>query len=118
MANKQNTFTIDATGGKLGRIASRAAYILMGKNRTDYARNKAFDVKIVIENAGKLDIPESRLSTVYARYSGYPGGLHEKSMQQIIEKKGKKEILRLAIAGMLPRNKLKSRIVKNVTIKE
>jgi len=115
---EKKIYTIDATGGKIGRIATKAVTILTGKNRADYARNKVFDAQVVINNVAKLDIPEERLATVYKRYSGYPGGLHEKSMEQIIEKKGKKEILRLAISGMIPHNKLKSRIIKNVLINE
>ncbi len=71
-----------------------------------------------MENAGKLDIFEGKLKTKFVRYSGYPGGIHEKSMEQIIERKGKSAILKLAISGMLPHNKLKSRIIKNLVIKE
>ena len=112
------TYTIDATGQKIGRLATRAAALLTGKHLVEYARNKVFPTKVVIENAGALDIEERKLGTVYKRYSGYPGGLHEKSMQQIIDKKGKSEILKLAISGMLPHNKLKSRIIKNLVIKE
>ena len=115
---EKKIFNIDATGGKLGRIATKVVTILTGKNRTDYARNKVFNVQVNITNAGKLDIFEGKLSNMYKRYSGYPGGLSEKSMEQIIEKKGKSAILKLAISGMIPHNKLKSRIVKNVSIKE
>lgn len=115
---EKKIYTIDAAGGKIGRIASKAVAILIGKNRADYARNKVFDAEVVINNASKLDIPEGRLKNMYKRYSGYPGGLHEKSMEQIIEKKGKSAVLKLAIAGMIPRNKLKSKIIRNVIIKE
>lgn len=115
---EKKTYTIDATGGKIGRIATKAVTILTGKNRVDYARNKVFNVLVTIEHAGKLDIAEGKLGNVYKRYSGYPGGLHEKSMEQIIEQKGKAAILKLAISGMIPHNKLKSKIIKNVIIKE
>jgi large subunit ribosomal protein L13 len=115
---EKKIYTIDATGGKLGRLASKAASLLTGKNSTEYARNKVFDVKVVINNASKIDIVESKLKTAYRRYSGYPGGLYEKSMEQIIEKKGKGAVLKLAISGMIPHNKLKSKIIKNLTITE
>lgn len=115
---EKKIYNIDASGGKVGRIATKAVTILTGKNRADYARNKVFNVQVIIDNASKLDIPENRLGTMYQRYSGYPGGLHEKSMEQIIEKKGKSAILKLAISGMIPHNKLKSRIIKNVLINE
>jgi len=115
---EKKIYTIDATGGKLGRIASKVVALLTGKNSTDYARNKVFDVKVVVNNASKIDIAESKLKTAYRRYSGYPGGLYEKSMEQIIEKKGKGAVLKLAISGMIPHNKLKSKIIKNLTITE
>jgi large subunit ribosomal protein L13 len=115
---EKKIYTIDATNGKLGRIATRAAALLAGKNLVEYSRNKVFPTQVIIENASKLDIFEGKLKSVYKRYSGYPGGLHEKSMEQMIEKKGKSAVLKIAISGMLPHNKLKSRIIKNLVIKE
>lgn len=110
--------TIDATGGKLGRIAAQAASLLIGKNLVDFARNKVFDVRVTIINASKIEVAESKLKTIYRRYSGYPGGLHDKSMEQIIDKKGKSGLLKLAISGMLPKNKLKAKVIRHLTIKE
>ncbi|MFH0755347.1 MAG: uL13 family ribosomal protein [bacterium] len=115
---EKKIYTINAEGQKLGRIATKAVSFLIGKNLVDYARNKIFNVQVIIENASKIDIFEGKLKTIYKRYSGYPGGLHEKTMQQMIEKKGKSSILKIAILGMIPRNKLKSRIIKNLIIKE
>jgi large subunit ribosomal protein L13 len=115
---EKKIYTINATGQKLGRIATKAVSLLIGKNLVEYARNKGFNVQVIIENASKIDIFEGKLKTVYKRYSGYPGGLHEKSMEQLIERKGKSALLKVAIAGMIPRNKLKSKIIKNLIIKE
>ena len=115
---EKKIYTIDATGKKLGRIATQATALLIGKNSVEYAKNKVFNVQVIIENASKLDIFEGKLKTVYKRYSGYPGGLHEKSMEQVIDRKGKGGLLKVAIGGMIPRNKLKSRIIKNLIIKE
>jgi len=115
---EKKIYTIDATGGKIGRVATKAAVYLTGKNSVEYARNKVTNVQVIVENASKLDIDEKKLGNEYKRFSGYPGGLHIKSMEQIIEKKGKSAILKLAISGMLPHNKLKSRIIKNLVIKE
>jgi large subunit ribosomal protein L13 len=115
---EKKIYTIDATGKKMGRIATQATALLIGKNRVDYAKNIVFNVQVIIENAGKLDIFEGKLKTVYKKYSGFPGGLYEKSMEQMIDKKGKSGLLKLAISGMIPRNKLKSRIIKNLIIKE
>jgi large subunit ribosomal protein L13 len=115
---EKKIYTIDAKGQKLGRVASKASALLIGKNSTSYARNKVFDVQVIIENASGLDIFEGKLKTAYRKYSGYPGGLYEKSMEQVIEKKGKSGLLKLAISGMLPKNKLKSKVIKNLVIKE
>jgi len=115
---EKKIYTIDATSQKLGRVATKAAALLIGKNSAEYARNKVFNVQVIIENASALDIFEGKLKTAYRKYSGYPGGLHEKSMEQIVDKKGKSGLLKLAISGMLPKNKLKSRVIKNLVIKE
>jgi large subunit ribosomal protein L13 len=115
---EKKNYTIDASEKKLGRVATQAASLLIGKNSVEYARNKVFNVSVKIVNASKLDISEKKQSTVYTRYSGYPGGLHEKSMEQLIEKKGKGAVLKLAISGMIPSNKLKSKIIRNLEITE
>ena len=115
---EKKIYTIDATGQKLGRVATKAAAFLIGKNLVEYARNKVFDTRVTIENASKIDIFEGKLAKVYKRYSGYPGGLHEKSMEQMIDRKGKSGLLKIAILGMIPKNKLKSRIIRNLFIKE
>ena len=113
------THTIDAKGKKLGRIASQAAKILMGKSTPDYAKNKVASVKLVIENASKADINSKKLeTTIYKAYSGYPGGLKEETMKQVIARKGYAEIFQDAIYGMLPNNKLRAPSMKNLTINE
>jgi len=115
---EKKIYTIDAAGQKMGRIATKATALLIGKNLVEYAKNKIFNVQVIIENASKIDIFEGKLKTIYKRYSGFPGGLYEKSMEQVIDRKGKAGLLKIAISGMIPRNKLKSRIIKNLIIKE
>jgi len=111
--------TIDAQGKKLGRIASAAASILMGKNRADFARNIIPEVKVKIENAGKISITNRKMGDkIYKSYSGYPGGLKETSMKKVVSDKGMREALKIAIKGMLPKNKLRDRMMKNLIIKE
>jgi large subunit ribosomal protein L13 len=112
-------YEIDANGKKLGRLASEAAVILMGKNRADFARNTIPDVKLKITNAGKIFVTQKKQeSETYKNYSGYPGGLRERSMKKVISDKGMKEVLRIAIRGMLPKNKLRDRMMKNLIISE
>ncbi len=119
MNTEKKTYRIDASGAKIGRIASQAASLLTGKNLAEYAKNKVFNTEVIIENISKLDIGEKKLvQKTYKRYSGYPGGQSEKSMEQIIDKKGRSAIVRMAVLGMLPRNKLRSKVIKNLTLKD
>jgi large subunit ribosomal protein L13 len=112
-------YTIDAQDKKLGRLASEAAVILMGKNRTDFARNAIPDVKVKISNAGKIFTTNKKMNQkIYKNYSGYPGGLRERSMKKVVSDKGMKEVLRIAIKGMLPKNKLRDRMMQNLIITE
>jgi large subunit ribosomal protein L13 len=111
-------YTIDAQGKKIGRVATEAAAILIGKNTTTFVRNAHPDVKVVITNASKADISEKKKEQKqnYKSYSGYPGGLRIQSLGLVIEKKGAKEAFRVAVKGMLPKNKLQTRMLKNLTI--
>lgn len=112
-------YTIDAQGKKLGRVATETAMILMGKNKPSYKPNVAPDVKVVIENASKLAISEKKKDdTVYTRYSGYPGGLKVETLGAVVEKKSYGEVLKRAVYGMLPANKLRKIMLSNLTIKE
>lgn len=117
MTNK--TYTIDAEGKALGRVASQAAKILLGKQSTDYARNKIATVKVEIINASKAKFTEKKLrDTLHERYSGYPGGLKFLSAAMVAEKKGFSELFKLAVYGMIPGNRLRTDRMKNLTIKE
>lgn len=113
------THTINAEGKVLGRVASMAAKILMGKTIPDYVSNKVADVSVVIENASKTKMTEKRkLNTIHERYSGYPGGFKTHTNAEIITKKGWIELYQLAVYGMLPANKLRPQIMKRLKIKE
>lgn len=110
-------FTLDAQNKRVGRVASEAAKLLMGKNSPAYTRNVAPDVEVEIINANKADVPAYRKTeSLKSHYSGYAGSLKTHTVSHVIEKKGKKELFRLAVYGMLPQNKLKSKMMKNLKI--
>ena len=112
-------YTIDATGKRIGRVATEAARYIMGKDSVSFARNIFPDVQVVIENASKVNVTDKKMrAKQYKRYSGYPGGLKQKSMSQLVVQKGFREIVRKAVYGMLPTNKLRPRMIKNLTVKE
>lgn len=111
------TYTIDATGKKIGRVATEAAFALMGKHKTDYMPNAFPEVQVTITGANALDISDKKASEkTYKRYSGWPGGQRVLALSKIVADKGNAETLRIAVRGMLPSNKLRSRRLKLLTI--
>jgi len=109
---------INVKGKKLGRVASEAAMILMGKDMPDYTPNKVANVKVTIEGVSELAFTDKKLSDKeYQRYSGYPGGRKVFNMAHVVESHGAAEVLRKAVYGMLPANKLRKLIIKNLIIK-
>ncbi|HEX5774414.1 MAG TPA: 50S ribosomal protein L13 [Candidatus Paceibacterota bacterium] len=116
-AGERKLYTLDATGQSLGRIASEAASILLGKKSPHYKQNEVLPVEVSIVNASKLAMTEKRIAgKEYTHYTGYPGGLRTTSMAMLIEKKGVSEVLRKAVDGMIPRNKLRKERMKRLTI--
>ncbi len=112
-------YKISAKDKKIGRLATEVVVLLMGKNDVNYAPNKVADVKVVINDINDMDVPEKKLmSKIYDHYSGYPGGRKEITMQKLVEKKGFGEVIKNAIYGMLPKNKLRDVVMKNLIINE
>ena len=98
-------------------MASEIAVILIGKNRADFVRNAIPELKLKVINASKISVTNKKLNQkIYKNYSGYPGGLRERTMKKVVADKGMKETLRIAIKGMLPKNKLRDRMMKNLII--
>ena len=89
----------------------------MGKNLPSFSRNSAPNVRVEIVNASKIKNTVEKVSDKkYLRYSGYAGGLKERTMQEVIDKKGYQEVFEKAIQGMLPANKLRPIMMKNLII--
>ena len=110
---------IDASGRTLGRVASETAMSLMGKTKATFERNKycGFPVKVI--NANNLRITAKKLAEIYhTRYSGIPGGLRILSGAETAEKRGLKELIKLATFQMLPGNKLRRVMMKNLKIED
>ena len=116
---KKEEKVIDASDRTLGRVASEIASFLMGKNSASYERHlyKGFPVKVV--NASKLKITAKKLEEIYhTRYSGYRGGLRILKGTETAEKKGLKELIKLAVYHMLPGNKLRREMMKNLVVED
>ena len=111
-------YTIDAQGKKLGRVASEAASILIGKNTPAFAKNKVAAVQVEIVNVSKADISALKKSKdSYVTYTGYRGGLNKETLGHLIGRKGMTEVFQRAVYNMIPNNKLRAPRMKNLTIK-
>lgn len=109
--------TINAEGKALGRIATEVASILLGKHTPSARKNTVVDDTVLVTNAAKIEIRESKLEgKKYAHYSGYPGGLRFETAAKKEEKFGRGELLRRAVYGMLPSNRLRKERMKRLTI--
>ncbi len=112
-------YLIDAQGKKIGRIASEAASILMGKKSTSFARNNVAEVKVEINNTAKADImAKKKIGDVYITYTGHRGGLNSETLGELIARRGTAEVFKRAVYRMLPDNKLRDLRMKNLIIKE
>ncbi len=112
------THTIDATGKRLGALATETAKVLIGKDSPEFARNLVADVTVEITNVSKLDIPDKKKSEIYQTYSGHPGGRKTESLDHLATRRGYAEVVRRTVAGMLPSNKLKKLLLKQLVISE
>lgn len=119
MKNNNSIKTINAEGRTLGRVASEVAMSLMGKTKATFERNKYSGMPVKVVNAGKLRITAKKLDEIYhTRYSGMRGGLRILKGTETAEKKGLKELIKLATFQMLPDNKLRRIMMKNLTIED
>jgi large subunit ribosomal protein L13 len=110
---------IDAKGKKIGRIATQAAIILMGKDSPNYKPNILQTEGVHIVNASQIILGDKKIKgKKYSRYSGYPGGLKFESLEKVLEKHGYEEVFKRAIRGMLPNNKLRAEALKKIKITE
>lgn len=113
------THVIDAAGKRLGRVASEAAKVLIGKDTVEFARNKAGTMSVKVENASKLVIADAkRQQKTYKRYSGYPGGLAHETLGHLAARLGYAELIRHAVRGMLPKNRLQSPRMNRLSVSE
>ncbi|MEY2640965.1 MAG: hypothetical protein RL150_358 [Candidatus Parcubacteria bacterium] len=110
---------INAQGKSLGRVASEAAKMLMGKDSAAYEPHLVQGNGVHIVNAAQVAMTEKKLKQKqYGRYTGYPGGLKFQTLEQLVARKGYAEAFRKAVYGMLPDNKLRARLMKQLKVTE
>ena len=103
---ERNWLVVDANGKTLGRLATQIADVLRGKRKPEYTPHIDTGDFVVVINAEKVAVSgKKRQDKHYYRHSGYPGGLRSRTFEEMIARRPE-EVLRLAVKGMLPRNRL------------
>lgn len=113
---KRNWWIIDATDKTLGRISVIIARLLMGKHKVDYTPYADCGDYVIVINAEKIKLSSDKAEKKkYYHYSGYPGGLKETTFNQLI-RKHPDEPIKDAVKGMIPKNKLRYRMMKRLKV--
>ena len=111
-----NWFVVDATNQVLGRLATKVARVLIGKDKATFTPYLDSGDHVVVINADKIRLTGNKVEQkVYYSHSGYPGGLKEVPAQRVREAKPE-WMVREAIVGMLPKNKLRARRAKKLRV--
>ncbi len=113
---ERKNYTIDATNKSLGRLAAKIANILRGKNQPDYVPNKDTGGVVLVKNIDKIRFTGNKAEDkIYYSHSGFPGGLKEITLKNLF-KRDPAEVLKRAVYGMLPTNKLRDQQIKRLKV--
>jgi len=114
--NPGKWWVVDAEGKVLGRLATAIASRIRGKHSPLYTPHEDMGDSIIVLNADKIVLTGKKLEKkVYYRHSGYMGGLKEITAKKLLEKKPE-DIIRFAVKGMLPKNKLGRKLFKKLKV--
>lgn len=106
---QRDWYVVDAEGQTLGRLATQIADTIRGKRKPQYTPHTDVGDFVVVVNAEKVRVTGNKLQDKrYWRHSGYPGGIRSRTLAEMLERKPE-DVIRLAVKGMLPRNKLARR---------
>jgi large subunit ribosomal protein L13 len=109
-------YLVNAEGKVLGRLAAKIASILRGKNKPDFSPHMDMGDEVVVINASKIKYSGNKGSQKYYKnYSGYPGGLNTQSLDRMLKRKPE-FVIRHAVKGMLPKNKLQSKLMRKLKV--
>lgn len=114
--DERKWYIIDAQGQTLGRLATKIAVVLKGKNKASFAPHLDNGDYVVVTNCDKFKVTWNKLTDkMYYRHTGYLGGLKEISLEDLLEKKPTKA-LEFAVNGMLPKNKLRKGMLSRLKL--
>ena len=109
-------YVVDAADETLGRLASRVAHVLIGKHKPTYAPHLDSGDHVIILNAGRIAVSRDKLeSKLYIRHRGHPQGYKEETLGHLLERRPE-EVIRRAIKGMLPHNRLGAQQLRKLKI--
>ena len=109
-------YLVDANDQNLGRLATKLASILLGKHKPNFTPGVETGDYVVVVNAERVRVTGNKLDEkIYYRHSNYPGGLKSITLRQQLEKHPER-VLRSAVWGMLPHNKIGRRLIKKIKI--
>ncbi len=110
-------FVADAKDAVLGRLAVKIARLLMGKDQASFNRAVEAKTNVVVINAGEIKLTGNKLANkIYTSHTTYPGGLKTKTAGEVLSGKNPGEVIRHAVAGMLPKNKLHNKLMGRLKI--
>lgn len=113
---KRNWYVVDAEGATLGRLSTKVANILTGKDKVTYTPHVDCGDYVIVINAAKVKLTGKKLSDkMYYNHSGFPGGLRERTAEEMIEKYPE-EMVERSIKGMLPKTKLGNAMGKKLFV--
>lgn len=108
--------TIDATNKILGRLAVEIANLLRGKNKSSFVPYLDMGDKVIVINTDKIKVTGRKMKQkIYYRHSGYPGGIKATKLEKAMEEDSR-QVVRKAVYGMLPKNKLRDKIIKKLKL--
>lgn len=111
-----NWYIVDAENKVLGRVAVEVARVLRGKHRPTYTPHLDLGDHVVIINADKVRVTGDKLnSKIYYHHSGYPGGLRETQLKQLMAERPER-VLEIAVRGMLPKNRLGRQLFRKLRV--
>jgi large subunit ribosomal protein L13 len=113
---KKKWHIVDAEGKTVGRLATKVAMTLMGKDKPQFTPHADSGDFVIVVNAEKVNFTGKKWNQkTYYRHTGYPGGLKSITAENLL-KKSPEEIIRKAVWGMLPKNKWQDRLIKRLKI--
>ena len=113
---ERHWYVVDAEGKTLGRLATHIADTLRGKGKPAYTAHVDTGDFVIVVNAEKIHVTGNKLDQkIYYRHSGYPGGLRERTLREQLDRRPE-EVLRKAVKGMLPKNKLAAAQLRKLKI--